>query len=167
MSADETASATDVLKPARLNLFEAFGVELEYMIVDRASLDVMPVTDRLIEAESGLIQSEIDLGKISWSNELALHVVELKTTAPEADLTLLADDFQAGDAVARFRAGEVPAPGRAAFLGDFPQVVAADSAGGDVDEEAQLQRRRSRQRQTQRLAGRAAGPALRVDAGQL
>ncbi len=94
MSADETASATDVLKPARLNLFEAFGVELEYMIVARDSLDVMPVTDRLIEAESGVIQSEIDLGKISWSNELALHVIELKTTAPEADLTLLADDFQ-------------------------------------------------------------------------
>jgi carboxylate-amine ligase len=58
------------------------------------SLDVLPVTDQLIEAESGAIKSEIDLGKISWSNELALHVVELKTTAPERDLTLLAGDFQ-------------------------------------------------------------------------
>ena len=64
------------------------------MIVAQDSLDVRPVTDRLIEAESGRIQSEIDLGRISWSNELALHVVELKTTTPEADLTLLADDFQ-------------------------------------------------------------------------
>jgi glutamate---cysteine ligase / carboxylate-amine ligase len=78
----------------RLNLFEAFGVELEYMIVAKETLDVLAVTDQLIQAESGSIQSEIDLGKISWSNELALHVVELKTTAPEADLTLLADDFQ-------------------------------------------------------------------------
>ncbi len=94
MSADETGKTGAVPNRGRLNLFEAYGVELEYMIVTQDSLDVLPVTDRLIEAESGRIQSEIDLGKLSWSNELALHVVELKTTAPEADLTLLADDFQ-------------------------------------------------------------------------
>ena len=94
MSVDQPADVTDATSSSRLNLFEAFGVELEYMIVARDSLDVLPVTDRLIEAESGQIQSEIDLGKISWSNELALHVVELKTTAPEADLTSLAADFQ-------------------------------------------------------------------------
>ena len=93
MSADQVQEITQSPK-SRLNLFEAFGVELEYMIVAQESLDVLPVTDKLIEAESGTIQSEIDLGKISWSNELALHVVELKTTAPEADLMLLADDFQ-------------------------------------------------------------------------
>jgi carboxylate-amine ligase len=94
MSVDEPASVTEACTPCRLNLFEAFGVELEYMIVAKDSLDVLPVTDQLIEAESGAIKSEIDLGKISWSNELALHVVELKTTAPERDLTLLAGDFQ-------------------------------------------------------------------------
>ncbi len=93
MPTDKDQKITDLPK-SRLNLFEAFGVELEYMIVAKDSLDVLPVTDQLIEAESGSIQSEIDLGKISWSNELALHVVELKTTAPEADLMLLADDFQ-------------------------------------------------------------------------
>lgn len=94
MSVDLPTDVNNAPLSSRLNLFEAFGVELEYMIVARESLDVLPVTDRLIEAESGQIQSEIDLGKISWSNELALHVVELKTTAPEADLTLLADEFQ-------------------------------------------------------------------------
>jgi carboxylate-amine ligase len=93
MPTDHVQEITELPK-SRLNLFEAFGVELEYMIVAKDSLDVLPVTDKLIEAESGSIQSEIDLGKISWSNELALHVIELKTTAPEADLTLLADDFQ-------------------------------------------------------------------------
>ncbi len=93
MPTDDVQEITELPK-SRLNLFEAFGVELEYMIVARDSLNVLPVTDKLIEAESGSIQSEIDLGKISWSNELALHVVELKTTAPEADLTLLAADFQ-------------------------------------------------------------------------
>ncbi|MEZ6035262.1 MAG: glutamate-cysteine ligase family protein [Planctomycetaceae bacterium] len=94
MSVEPPAEVTEATSSSRLNLFEAFGVELEYMIVARESLDVLPVTDRLIEAESGQIQSEIDLGKISWSNELALHVVELKTTAPEADLTSLAGEFQ-------------------------------------------------------------------------
>lgn len=93
MPTDHVQEITELPK-SRLNLFEAFGVELEYMIVAIDSLDVLPVTDKLIEGESGSIQSEIDLGKISWSNELALHVIELKTTAPEADLTLLADDFQ-------------------------------------------------------------------------
>jgi len=94
MLTDPSLDAADGSHCRRLNLFEAFGVELEYMLVAKDSLDVLPVTDRLIEAESGEIQSEIDFGKISWSNELALHVVELKTTAPESDLTLLADDFQ-------------------------------------------------------------------------
>ena len=78
----------------RLGLFDAYGVELEYMIVDQQSLDVRPVTDLLIEAECGHIESEIDLGRISWSNELALHVVELKTTVPEASLHSLSNDFQ-------------------------------------------------------------------------
>jgi glutamate---cysteine ligase / carboxylate-amine ligase len=31
--------------PVRLHLFQAFGVELEYMIVDRDTLQVQPVTD--------------------------------------------------------------------------------------------------------------------------
>ena len=93
MSTDHAQEVAEVPK-SRLNLFEAFGVELEYMIVAKNSLDVLPVTDLLIEAESGTIQSEIDLGRISWSNELALHVVELKTSAPDADLTSLSDEFQ-------------------------------------------------------------------------
>ena len=59
----------------RLGLFEAYGVELEYMIVAKDSLDVLPACDRLIEAECGKIESEIERGRIAWSNELVLHVV--------------------------------------------------------------------------------------------
>ena len=66
---------------SRLHLFEAFGVELEYMIVDRASLSVRPIADRLL-TEDGQVVSEVEHGPISWSNELVSHVVELKTTAP-------------------------------------------------------------------------------------
>ena len=77
----------------RLGLFDAFGVELEYMIVAKESLDVQPVCDRLIEAECGAIQSDVERGEISWSNELVLHVVELKTTGPSPSLQGLSSKF--------------------------------------------------------------------------
>ena len=74
-------------------LFEVFGVELEYMIVDRTSLDVSPEADRVLEAAAGEIVGDVDLGEISWSNELALHVIELKTSQPARSLAPLADAF--------------------------------------------------------------------------
>ena len=74
-------------------LFEVFGVELEYMIVDRTSLDVRPQADLVLQAAAGEIVGDIELGDISWSNELALHVIELKTTQPAASLAPLADAF--------------------------------------------------------------------------
>ncbi len=77
-----------------IHLFEAFGVELEYMIVDRDSLDVMPICDRVLLEVAGEYLSEVELGEISWSNELALHVIELKTTGPTADLAGTATSFQ-------------------------------------------------------------------------
>lgn len=76
-------------------LFEVFGVELEYMIVDRIGLDVRPVADRVLQAAAGEIVGDIELGDISWSNELALHVIELKTTEPATSLAPLADAFSA------------------------------------------------------------------------
>lgn len=74
-------------------LFEVVGVELEYMIVDRSHLNVRPLADRVLQAAAGEIVGEIDLGEISWSNELALHVIELKTTQPASSLAPLADAF--------------------------------------------------------------------------
>jgi gamma-glutamyl:cysteine ligase YbdK (ATP-grasp superfamily) len=77
-----------------LGLFEAFGVELEYMVVDAASLNVRPIVDRLLQAQAGRLVSEVDCGMISWSNELALHVLEFKTTDPAPELRPLAAAFQ-------------------------------------------------------------------------
>ena len=79
-----------------LHLFEGFGVELEYMIVDRETLAVRPIADRLLAAvsASGEPDAEVELGPISWSNELAPHVIELKTTAPAPSLAGLAERFQ-------------------------------------------------------------------------
>ncbi|MBL8897758.1 MAG: glutamate--cysteine ligase [Planctomycetes bacterium] len=69
-----------------LHLFEGYGIELEYMIVDARTLDVRPICDRAIEAELGEIASDVERGEIAWSNELALHVIELKTNGPAASL---------------------------------------------------------------------------------
>ncbi|HYG40906.1 MAG TPA: glutamate-cysteine ligase family protein [Cytophagales bacterium] len=78
-----------------LGLFERFGVELEYMIVDSQSLSVKPVTDQVLKAFAGEITDEIENGEISWSNELVMHVIELKTTDPAPALSNLSELFSA------------------------------------------------------------------------
>jgi glutamate---cysteine ligase / carboxylate-amine ligase len=77
-----------------LHLFEGYGIELEYMIVDEKTLDVKPICDVLLHSIVGSYVSDVDCGKISYSNELALHVVELKTTNPEKQIEGLEKDFQ-------------------------------------------------------------------------
>jgi len=80
---------------SRLHLFQGFGVELEYMIVDAGTYSVRPLADRLLAAEAGEETAELERGDIGWSNELALHVIELKTAGPAAGLAGLAARFQA------------------------------------------------------------------------
>ncbi|MEQ9616756.1 MAG: glutamate-cysteine ligase family protein [Phycisphaerales bacterium] len=81
-----------------IGLFGAFGIELEYMIVDRETLDVRPVCDELFRAATGEnvpdVEPDGENGVISWSNELALHVVELKTQRPAPSLDGLHTQFQ-------------------------------------------------------------------------
>lgn len=76
-----------------LHLFEGFGIEIEQMIVGRDTGAVLPICDRLIEAASGSIRAEIEMGELSWSNELTLHAVELKTNGPAPSLAPLAALF--------------------------------------------------------------------------
>ncbi len=77
-----------------LHLFEGYGAELEYMIVDRQTLSVLPIADKLIHTVCGKYESEIERGKLRWSNELVLHVIELKTNGPHSTLEGLSDLFQ-------------------------------------------------------------------------
>lgn len=79
--------------PVIRHLFECYGVELEYMIVDRETLDVRPYCDRVIEAASGEITAEIERGELNWSNELMAHVIELKTAGPVGNLGSLTASF--------------------------------------------------------------------------
>jgi len=85
----------DSVSTAPLHLFDAYGIELEYMIVDADTLDVRPIADELFHAVAGEYVSDVERGAITWSNELVAHVVELKTTAPSPALVGLADQFQA------------------------------------------------------------------------
>ena len=80
----------------KLGLFEGYGVELEYMIVDHQSLAVLPVADRVLQAQAGELVDELEAGALCWSNELVLHVIELKTNGPADSLAGLAADFQQG-----------------------------------------------------------------------
>jgi len=78
-----------------LGLFEGVGVELEYMIVDARTLDVLPISDHVIYSVAREYTSEIERGALAWSNELVLHVMELKTNGPAESLAGLDDTFMA------------------------------------------------------------------------
>lgn len=75
-----------------LHLFEGVGIEIEYMIVDRETLAVRPITDDLLTVAAGgrvvggRVATEVERGALAWSNELVLHVVELKTNGPAKDV---------------------------------------------------------------------------------
>lgn len=78
---------------------EGIGIELEYMIVDRESLDVRPVADVLLRDAVGggdwVSDHEPPGGEgIGWSNELVSHVIELKTVEPVDRLDGVAARFQ-------------------------------------------------------------------------
>lgn len=77
----------------RLHLFEGYGVELEYMIVDKTTLRVAPIADELLKHELGKYGSDFENGMVTWSNELVTHVIELKCTQPEEDLERLGNSF--------------------------------------------------------------------------
>jgi carboxylate-amine ligase len=78
-----------------LHIFQAYGVELEYMIVDKNTLSIKPIADELIRAASGSYVDEFENGSVTWSNELVRHLIELKCTRPTADLWQLGQDFAA------------------------------------------------------------------------
>jgi gamma-glutamyl:cysteine ligase YbdK (ATP-grasp superfamily) len=83
-------------------LFEAVGIEVEYMIVDRETLDPRPIAEALLRDAAGQVVSELETGELARSNELAAHVIELKTNGPRASLAGLEPVLQ--DAVARLDA---------------------------------------------------------------
>jgi len=92
---DAPALSTLTSTKRRFGLFEAYGVEIELTIVDADTLDVKPACDALLEGIAGEPTSDVTLGDVTWSNELTLHVVELKTTQPAPSLVRLGSRFHA------------------------------------------------------------------------
>lgn len=71
------------------HLFEVYGIELEYMLINSRTFKVNPIVDKLLTRKHGSLTSDVENGKIEWSNELVAHVVEMKTNGPTADLETL------------------------------------------------------------------------------
>ncbi len=71
----------------RYRLFDVVGIEMEFMIVDRTTLSVKPLCDKLMKEVAGFVVSAYDNGPIMWSNEIVNHVVELKTNGPIANVS--------------------------------------------------------------------------------
>jgi gamma-glutamyl:cysteine ligase YbdK (ATP-grasp superfamily) len=79
----------------KYHLFEVYGIELEYMLVSTDTFKVTPIVDLLLTKKNGSLTSDIENGKIAWSNELVAHVLELKTNSPTNDLNNLSENFHA------------------------------------------------------------------------
>lgn len=73
-----------------LGMFSAVGVEMEWMIVDADTLDVLSIADELIRAESGDVDADIERADLAWSNELVAHLIEIKTNGPRVGFAGLA-----------------------------------------------------------------------------
>jgi len=77
--------------------FSGYGIELEYILVDGETLNVRPIADRILAGLGPADDMDIVREHAAWSNELALHVLEMKTLGPIADF----------DAARRIFRGEV------------------------------------------------------------
>src|SRR5690349_16960340 len=85
---------SEVAQPLRA--FAGYGIELEYAIVDAASLEPRPVAPALLRALDSGRPKDIDGTQIDWANELVQHVVEIKNADPAPSLTPLASAFRTG-----------------------------------------------------------------------
>ncbi|WP_419420054.1 glutamate-cysteine ligase family protein [Legionella sp. D16C41] len=76
------------------SLFSVIGIEIEYMLVDKMSLNIEAKSDLILQELAGKLVNEVSLGDIAVSNELVLHVLELKNNGPRPISNPLVDYFQ-------------------------------------------------------------------------
>ncbi|MBO6940174.1 MAG: glutamate--cysteine ligase [Deltaproteobacteria bacterium] len=79
--------------PAGPALFEGYGIEIEWMTVAVLDRAVRPLAPMLL-TDRGVLRDERDRGPMGWSNELATHVIEVKTLDVPPSLDGLAARFQ-------------------------------------------------------------------------
>lgn len=76
------------------SIFSVLGIEIEYMLVDKEHLNVQPKSDVILSALAGHQVNEVELGDIAISNELVMHVLELKNNGPKAPDAPVTEHFQ-------------------------------------------------------------------------
>ena len=76
------------------SLFSVIGLEIEYMLVDQDTLNIQPLRDIILKDLAGKIVNEAVVGDIAISNELVMHVLELKNNGPKPITVDLALQFQ-------------------------------------------------------------------------
>jgi gamma-glutamyl:cysteine ligase YbdK (ATP-grasp superfamily) len=74
---------------AAIPAFAACGIELEYMIVDRDTLEIRANAERVLPLLAQAQARRDPGGELGWSNELVRHVVEVKNVVPTPDLASL------------------------------------------------------------------------------
>ncbi|KTC65257.1 Glutamate--cysteine ligase, GCS2 (plasmid) [Legionella adelaidensis] len=79
---------------SNFSLFSVLGIEIEYMLVDNETLNVRPISDLLLKDIAGKIVNQAELGDIAVSNELVMHVLELKNNGPKPVNIQVAEHFQ-------------------------------------------------------------------------
>ncbi|MCB9093508.1 MAG: glutamate--cysteine ligase [Halobacteriovoraceae bacterium] len=71
----------------KFKVFSVYGIEAEYIIVNRDTLKVAPIADKILqELNGGEICNDVEIGDVCWSNELVNHVLEIKFKKPESDI---------------------------------------------------------------------------------
>lgn len=79
-----------MVKEERIHKFAGYGIEIEYMLVDQDQLTAKPIADQVLtELNHGELTQEAERGDAAWSNEFALHVIELKTNGPMGDFVAM------------------------------------------------------------------------------
>ncbi|RUR15025.1 glutamate--cysteine ligase [Legionella septentrionalis] len=75
-------------------LLSVLGIEIEYMLVNKTTLDVQPQSDLILKLLAGELTNETVLGEIAISNELVLHVLEFKNHGPKSPSPQVLAQFQ-------------------------------------------------------------------------
>ncbi|KTC77873.1 carboxylate-amine ligase [Legionella brunensis] len=75
-------------------IFSVLGIEIEYMLVDCHNLNVQPQSDLVLQTLAGELINEVKLDDIAVSNELVMHVLELKNNGPKPPDAPIAKQFQ-------------------------------------------------------------------------
>lgn len=94
-SSRSSLTETSPKKEFKYHLFDVLGLELEYMIVDKETLNVKAVADKVLVDDNGNLQDDLEFegDNIGWSNELATHVLEFKVNKPVPSTKGAANDF--------------------------------------------------------------------------